>query len=634
MAEGEIDNLTMEQYLALTRGNQAPGVVKPEIGGNVNFEIKSQFMRELREDTFAGNKNDDAHEHVERVLDIVSLFNIPDVSHDAVMLLVFPITLIGAAKRWVDRLPLGTVDSLDLLKKAFIQRYCPPSRTAKQLEEIQNFKQDGDETLYQAWEWYNDLLYKCPTHDINNHQKVNIFYNGLGAMNRQLLDSQGPILGMTHVQALTMIQTMTDHSQKWHDWSSSRNIGGSSSTEGIAAIVNKLENLGRDMKKLKENVYTIQVGCQNCRGAHLDKDCPLKEEVKSVEEAKYGEFRGSSPFSNGAKYCVGPPGYYTRMDNHPPFGEKRPSLEELMDKHLEESTRRRTEMEEWVKKLQENAEINSQNQSASLKNLETQIEQLTREFHTKAANDVNSSSVDRCKAILNFYAMADLGASVNIIPKSMFEHLKLDRLKETDMLIEMADMTKRSPIRIVENVLVKIYKFLFPSDFVVMDMLNTRNETMILGRPFLATIHAKIDVFNKEISLGIRDDRITYNMNKMIHNFTSPIEEIYMINSNNKDTFHTQSDASSRIEKTNDLHNENNYYEQGRIYKKPRKLNFDINLLNAHFCKPVKQILKGELKFWLTCDPNMNECNGGHEIYEMDKEGVLRKCTEKTKKKD
>ncbi|GJR57468.1 cysteine-rich receptor-like protein kinase [Tanacetum coccineum] len=235
MAEGEIDNLTMEQYLALTRGNQAPGV------------------------------NDDAHEHVERDLNIVSLFNIPSVSHDAVMLRVFPITLTGAAKRWVDILPPGTVDSWDLLKKAFIQRYCPPSRTAKQLEEIRNFKQERNETLYQAWERYNDLLYKCPTHDINNHQK-------------------------------------------WHDRSSSRNIESSSNSEGIAAIVNKLENLGRDMKKLKENVHAIQVGCQNCRGAHLHKDCPLKEEVKSIKDAKYGEFRRPSPFSNGAKYRVGPPG--------------------------------------------------------------------------------------------------------------------------------------------------------------------------------------------------------------------------------------------------------------------------------------------------------------------------------------
>ncbi|GJS37548.1 hypothetical protein Tco_0535930 [Tanacetum coccineum] len=272
MAEGEIDNLAMEQYLALTIGNQTPAVVKPEIGGNVNFEIKSQFMRELRENTFSKNKNDDAHEHVEQVLDI---------------------------------------------------RYCPPLKTAKQLEEIRNFKQEGDETLYQAWERYNNLLYKCPTHDINCHQK--------------------------------------------HDGSSSKNIESSSNSEGIAAIVSKLDNLGRDMKKLKENVHDIQVGCQNCRGAHLDKDCPLNKEVKSIQEAKYGEFGRSSPFSNGAKYRVGPSGYYTRIDNRPPFGEKRPSLEELMNKHLEESTQRRAEMEEWVKKLQENAEINTQTKALLLK---------------------------------------------------------------------------------------------------------------------------------------------------------------------------------------------------------------------------------------------------------------------------
>ncbi|GJW21565.1 reverse transcriptase domain-containing protein [Tanacetum coccineum] len=230
-------------------------------------------------------------------------------------------------------------------------------------------------------------------------------------------------------------------------------------------------------------------------------------------------------------------------------------------------------MEEWVKKLQENMEINTQNQRSSLKNLRTQIEQLTKEFHAKAANEVPNSTVGQCKVVyandeaaidntssketnklhkvsfisnndiqvaqeeddvpsrvlpcqlppkglnpgsftlpctiesLNFYDMADLGASVNVLLKSMFEHLKLANLKKTDMLVEMDDMTKRVPIGIVENILVKVNKFLFPSDFVVIDMLKTHNETMILGRLFLATIHAEIDVFNKEIFLRIGDDK-------------------------------------------------------------------------------------------------------------------------------
>ncbi|GJZ14689.1 hypothetical protein Tco_0550366 [Tanacetum coccineum] len=168
-------------------------------------------MRELREDTFSGNKNDDAYEHIKRVFDIVSLFNIPGVSSDALMPHVFPITLTGAAKRWVDRLNPRTINTCDLLKKAFIQRCCPPSKTAKQLEDIRNFKQEGKETLYQAWE---------------------------STMNCQLLDSHGPIPGMTPAEGLTAIQTMADHSQKWHDGSPSQSVCSNNNSEGMAVVEN------------------------------------------------------------------------------------------------------------------------------------------------------------------------------------------------------------------------------------------------------------------------------------------------------------------------------------------------------------------------------------------------------------
>ncbi|GJW70345.1 hypothetical protein Tco_0127262, partial [Tanacetum coccineum] len=143
----------------------------------------------------------------------------------------------------------------------------PPSKTAKRLEDIYNLKQKINESLYQAWERFNDLIYQLPTHDINSHLKVNIFYKGLSTMNRQLLDSQGPIPRMTPTQALMTIQTMADHSQKWHDGTLSRSLSSSSNTDGLAAIVSKLDNLGRDMKKLKENVHAIKVGCQICGGS-------------------------------------------------------------------------------------------------------------------------------------------------------------------------------------------------------------------------------------------------------------------------------------------------------------------------------------------------------------------------------
>ncbi|GKD16368.1 hypothetical protein Tco_1205526, partial [Tanacetum coccineum] len=81
--------------------------------------------------------------------------------------------------------------------------------------------------------------------------------------------NQGPIPGMKLAQALTAIQTMADHSQKWHDGSSSRNIKSNSNSKGIAAI---------DVK-FAEELISI-----------LDKECPLNEEVNSVEKVKYGEF--------------------------------------------------------------------------------------------------------------------------------------------------------------------------------------------------------------------------------------------------------------------------------------------------------------------------------------------------------
>ncbi|GJZ01735.1 hypothetical protein Tco_0519696 [Tanacetum coccineum] len=99
------------------------------------------------------------------------------------------------------------------------------------------------------------------------------------------------------------------------------------------------------------------------------------------------------------------------------------------------------------------------------------------------------------------------------------------------MLVEMADMTKKAPLRIVENVLVKINKFLFPSDFVIMDMLGEPNETITLWRPFLATIHAQIDVFKREISLGIRKDRVLFDMDGNVCHSNILAEKVYMTNS-------------------------------------------------------------------------------------------------------
>ncbi|GJT97269.1 hypothetical protein Tco_1123195 [Tanacetum coccineum] len=146
----DINTLTIEQYLAWVQDDVRTGMVKPVIGNEVKFEINRYFMRELRQKLFKGIDDEDAHEHLRRVLKTADLFCFHDVTHDAVMLRVFPITLKGSVLRWINRLLAGLVTTCDLLKKAFIRQYCPPFKTAKKLEIIRNFKQEMDETLYHA----------------------------------------------------------------------------------------------------------------------------------------------------------------------------------------------------------------------------------------------------------------------------------------------------------------------------------------------------------------------------------------------------------------------------------------------------------------------------------------------------
>ncbi|GJU65279.1 putative reverse transcriptase, RNA-dependent DNA polymerase [Tanacetum coccineum] len=100
-------------------------------------------------------------------------------------------------------------------------------------------------------------------------------------------------------------------------------------------------------------------------------------------------------------------------------------------------------------------------------------------------------------------ALADLGASISIMPYSFFKRLGLGSLKPIKMTIEMADRSMQSPKGIKENVLVKISNLVFPVDFIVLDIMEDENVPIILGRPMLATAHAKIDVYGKKISLGV-----------------------------------------------------------------------------------------------------------------------------------
>ncbi|GJR56668.1 hypothetical protein Tco_1407189 [Tanacetum coccineum] len=140
--EAEAMAETMEQYMSKTRTDYGSGVARPKIDNKDQFELKGQFLKELRENTFSGSDNEDANEHIEKVLEI----------------------------------------------------------------------QELDETLYQAWERFKELLMKCPQHYLTEMQEVILFYNGLDVPTRQILDSRGVVPTKTAEDAKKAIQEMAEYS--------------------------------------------------------------------------------------------------------------------------------------------------------------------------------------------------------------------------------------------------------------------------------------------------------------------------------------------------------------------------------------------------------------------------------------
>ncbi|GKC70838.1 reverse transcriptase domain-containing protein [Tanacetum coccineum] len=119
-------------------------------------------------------------------------------------------------------------------------------------------------------------------------------------------------------------------------------------------------------------------------------------------------------------------------------------------------------------------------------------------------------------------ALADLGASINLMPYSLYAELSLKTLKPTKMSIRLANRSFQYPVGIAENMLVEVGKFTFPADFVILKMEEDSKIPLILGRPFLHTVDAVIWVKQKQLNLGVRTERMTFNIDSAIkHSYSN-----------------------------------------------------------------------------------------------------------------
>ncbi|XP_061347780.1 uncharacterized protein LOC133293258 [Gastrolobium bilobum] len=108
-------------------------------------------------------------------------------------------------------------------------------------------------------------------------------------------------------------------------------------------------------------------------------------------------------------------------------------------------------------------------------------------------------------------ALCDLGASIKLMPLSMCT-LGIKELKPTTVSLQLADRSIRRPDGVIEDVLVKIDKFIFPADFIVLNMEEDIEIPLLVGRPFLATARAMIDVEQGKLMLRVNEETVTIDV--------------------------------------------------------------------------------------------------------------------------
>ncbi|KAJ4724584.1 DNA-directed DNA polymerase [Melia azedarach] len=113
-------------------------------------------------------------------------------------------------------------------------------------------------------------------------------------------------------------------------------------------------------------------------------------------------------------------------------------------------------------------------------------------------------------------ALCDLGASINLMSFSVFRKLGLGEAKSTTVSLQLADRSIKHPRGVIEDVLIKVDKFIFPADFIVLDMEEDREIPLILGRPFLATGRTLMDVQQGKLILRVQDEQVEFNVFKAI----------------------------------------------------------------------------------------------------------------------
>nr|GEW08155.1 uncharacterized mitochondrial protein AtMg00810-like [Tanacetum cinerariifolium] len=401
----------------------------------------------------------------------------PKVPNTTIKLLLFPFSLEGEARIWLDKEPPRSILTWEDLVSKFINQFFPPSKTTYLQNEIINFLQKPNETFNEAWERFKDLLRQCPHHGFSELHQLDTFYNALNTNDQDALDfaAGGNFLDKIPRECLSIIE------------SKSKQIA-ASLEDKLDIRMNRFEKSLNDMKNsFVTPTAPIKAVEEDFQKKFEQKQDDFQNQMMNFMQNLYNN-KPSSSSSLPSNTIPNPKGEAKAITTRSGMTYKEPPIP---PPGVEE---------------QEPTEETTDTKLPSTED----IQPFSFEKVPEKLGDPGRFLIP-CDFLEfdNCLALADLGASINLMPLSIWKKLKLPTLNDTKMVLELADRTISKPTGVAENIFVKVGKFYFPADFVVLDFIADPRVPLILGRTFLRGI----DFESEEIGNFLNDDSSHLELN-------------------------------------------------------------------------------------------------------------------------
>nr|GEX54118.1 reverse transcriptase domain-containing protein [Tanacetum cinerariifolium] len=486
---------------------------------------------------FHGLLGDDANKHLNKFLHVTQSIKVNGVTDDALCLYLFLHSLTHHATAWFDRLPRNSINTFEQLAKMFLGKYFPPSMVTKLRNEITNFRQHPDESLFEAWEHYKLSIDRFPNHNMLPATQIDTFYNGLTLRHRDTINAAagGTFMKRHPEECYDLIENMTTHHNDW-DTSAQQSESSSSITsffdtefKALKAEMAKINKNLMRVLQVNQQVKAVTPNCETCGGPHSFNDCPaIVGNTQNVYATgtyqgnfhPQGNNQGRNKFFQGAN-----------QGQNPPLAYQAPAYQALVYQALVHQTQisqpQVVTTNEFTNFIKANDAIlkNMQTNMTSLTNLNLELKNMFGHFmkmnttsslgsRTLPGNTITNPKED-LKGITTRSGTAYQGPTIPTTSYSLPQNkLSLPDLSPTCMTLELVDHLISCLVGVSKDVFIKVGTFHFPFDFVVLDFDADPRVPLIIGRSFLKTGRALIDVFEGELTLRVGKEVITFNLDQ------------------------------------------------------------------------------------------------------------------------